>query len=120
VKSLRDSLSALHEKIDLLATQEKVNSDAISARSDEITAIYASVTLVDLGISQIKDSSIFNPPLNASQLHQATQETDEINIRRLSVIVTGLPERDSDLQDFLSFVHTHHADIPLPSGYLCL
>jgi len=108
LKSLRDTVSILHEKIDLLATQEKVSSDAISARSDEITAIHASVNLVDQGISEIRDSSTFNLPLNASQLLQATQETDKINKRRLSVILTGLPERDSDLQDFLSFIHTHH------------
>jgi len=65
VASLRDTLSALDARIELLATKEKVNSD-------EMTAIHASVKQVDQGINQIRDSSSINLPLNASQLHQAT------------------------------------------------
>jgi len=45
---------------------------------------------------------------NTTQLRQTADEVFEIAKRKRNVIINGLPERDSDIEDFIHFANSYH------------
>ena len=59
-------------------------------------------------------ASISTGSLSALQLRQSTSELLDVESRKLSLVVFGLPEGGKDVEDLLEFCNAHHeTDRPL-------
>ena len=106
-KSFADAVKNIPEDIiSTKATLAAVCNDNAKFR-EEITKSFREVQIGFKGPAS-------DTALTASQLQQAAQEVEEISKRKLNLIISGLPERSSDLRDLINFVQLHHSNIEIP------
>ena len=80
----------------------------IKANKDQISKLADSTKLINDQIISVKDSiakssvSANTDILSAQQLRQASTECLEVENRKLSLVVAGLPDRGNDVADFIA------------------
>ena len=88
---------------ELQATKEEMNKnwgDNCKILKDELNSIKANISS--------GNSSCPTAPLVAIQLRQSTSELLDVESRKLSLVVSGLPEGGKDIEDLLEFYNVHH------------
>src|SRR3989442_562078 len=96
------SWSDVVKQNDLQTTKDEMNkllSDNCNSIKEELNSIKVNVTTT---------SSNPASTLSATQLHQTTTELMDVESRKLSLVIFGLPEKGNDLPDLLDFINMHH------------
>lgn len=97
-----DSWADMAKKI---PTEIKESRDKIVELCDNNCRLISEISSVKESISK---SSHTENTLSAPQLRQASSEVLDIENRKLSLVIAGLPEKGSDITDFIDFCNTHH------------
>lgn len=93
VKKLPDDLKETKDQMDKLFLNHHNRLDS------EIAGVKATISV--LGASEDKS-------LTAPQLRQVTSEMKEIEARKHNLIISGLPESEDDVDDFIQFCNESH------------
>src|SRR5206468_1139494 len=95
-----------------LPIEIKANKDLIGKLSENNKTITDEITIVKDSLAK-SATSPFTDCLSALQLRQASTEVAEVEIRKLSLVISGLPDKGNDIADFVEFCNYHH-DISQP------
>jgi hypothetical protein len=101
---------------DIKATQEIVKCSN-QKLVDDVATMKAEVAEIAQS-QQTRNTTLVNT-LTPMQLRQATDEVTEVEKRKLNLIVAGLPDRNSDVQDLLNFCNKSHLlSAPIREDYI--
>src|SRR5437899_1047769 len=101
VKRMPDEIKSTNDRIVAVSNNNQKFQDEISKSLREVKS----------GIMNTEPVSV----LTASQLKQAAEEVEEIAKRKNNLIISGLPEGNSDAQDLIDFVQLYHKEVSIPS-----
>ena len=114
IASFLDPVQSGQSWSDVVLTKELTNTkdEMNKMLQDNCTSLKSEINLIKNNLG--KTGSIIPPAtLTAPQLRQATSELLDVESRKLSLVVSGLPEGLQDSVDFVNFCNTHH-DLPNP------